>query len=387
LSLLIKVYFFFKNTLSRLKSFSITYNFWDVIKDLLKEVPEIDAVVNLSGREDIVDIIIDVCKSSKPQKYLNPQEGKIFDDRARLSITPAHWAYLRISEGCDHSCSFCTIPRIRGRFRSKPFEHIIEEAGELASAGVKELNIVAQDTAYYGKDLGLKDGLASLIKELDEIEGIEWIRLMYLYPVGVTDKLLDAVGQSPKVVPYFDIPIQHINDSILEAMRRPESNELIRNLLTKIRERFPNAALRTTVILGFPGETEQQFRELLDFIRQMRFDALGAFTYYREKGTKAYHLPEQVDDAIKQRRYDEVMRVQQEIAFSKNEEKIGNSYKILLESDPNPEGVAAGRYYGQAPEIDSLCYIEDCTARQGEFIQGKVTSFRDYDLIVRENKD
>jgi ribosomal protein S12 methylthiotransferase len=141
------------------------------------------------------------------------------------------------------------------------------------------------------------------------------------------------------------------------------------------------------VILGFPGETEQQFRELLDFIRQMRFDALGAFTYYREKGTKAYHLPEQVDDAIKQRRYDEVMRVQQEIAFSKNEEKIGNSYKILLESDPNPEGVAAGRYYGQAPEIDSLCYIEDCTARQGEFIQGKVTSFRDYDLIVRENKD
>jgi ribosomal protein S12 methylthiotransferase len=356
-------------------------------KTMLQEIPQLDAVVSLSSRDKIADILINVLQSDKPESYISSQDEKtVSDDCARLGITPAHWAYLRISEGCDHKCSFCTIPKIRGRFRSKPEENIIREVKELSSAGVKELNIVAQDTAYYGRDFGIKNGLSKIIRKIDNIDELEleWIRLMYLYPVGISDNLLDTIAQSRKILPYFDMPIQHINDDILKAMRRPDRKQLITNLINKIRHKFKQSVIRTTVIVGFPGETDEQFKELLEFVKKVRFDALGCFTYFPESGTKAAHLPDQIDNKVKKYRMEQIMLCQQKIAFEKNRQRIGDIYQVLIESPPDENGTACGRYFGQAPEVDSVSLIENCTAVQGEFVDAKVISVDNYDLVLSQ---
>ena len=352
-------------------------------EQLFNQVDGIDAVVGLGQRDNIAGIIRKTLAHRHPAAYLNKSAQTIPDDRTRLLITPGHWAYLRISEGCNHRCSFCTIPEIRGRFRSKPLELVLSEADELVSIGAVELNIIAQDSTSYGRDLKIKNSLAGLISELDNIAGLSWIRLMYLYPTEIDDKLIDTIAKSKKIVHYLDIPIQHINNTILKAMRRPDSKDQLKRLIEKLRAAMPDIILRTTVIVGFPGESDQQFAELLDFIKWAKFDALGCFSFYPESGTTAAQMPDQVTEKVKQQRLEELMLTQQEIAFTKNKNRIGSQLTCLVDNiDSENEG--RGRYYGQAPDIDSICIIKKCSARPGEFINTKVIGTKDYDLIVEQ---
>ena len=352
-------------------------------KELLNEVDGIDAVIGLASRDSIAKIIKKTFSASKRKAWLDQSSSSVANDRARLLITPGHWAYLRISEGCDHRCAFCTIPAIRGRFRSKQPEEILAEANELVESGVVELNIIAQDTAYYGRDLKITDGLANLLKQLEGIEKLKWVRLMYLYPVGITEQLIETIHSSEKVVPYFDIPIQHINDTILKKMRRPDTKMRICGLFEKLRKTMPETILRSTIIVGLPGETDEQFAELLDFVNSTKFDALGAFKYYPEQGTEAAEMDNQVLEEIKQSRLEQLMLTQQEIAFAKNEIRIGSELTCLVDS-VQTQGTAQGRFYGQAPEIDSICLIEKCSAQAGEFVDTKVIGSKEYDLIVEQ---
>jgi len=297
-------------------------------------------------------------------------------------ITQGHWAYLRISEGCNRKCSFCTIPAIRGKFRSKPQEMILSEAAELAENGAVELSIIAQDSNFYGRDMGIKNGLITLLDELEKIESLKWIRLMYLYPAGIDEPLIEKIVQSEKIVPYIDMPIQHINNDILTSMRRADTREHTTELIEKLRQAMPEVALRTTVIVGYPGETSQQFAELLEFVRWAQFDALGCFTFYPEAGTPAAELPKQVPDVVKQQRMDTLMRTQQELVFAKMDAKVGGELTVLV--DEVVEDQAVGRYYGQAPHIDSICKIQNCHADPGEFIQTKITARDGYDFLVEQ---
>jgi ribosomal protein S12 methylthiotransferase len=359
--------------------------------DIYSEIDGIDAVIGLSQRDNIAKVIREVLSSERPlvhfDKSDDPDRQRILDDRTRLLITPGHWAYLRISEGCDHRCSFCTIPAIRGRFRSKLPELILAEAEELVSAGVVELNLIAQDTTFYGRDLKLKDGLADLLHDLEKIPSLVWIRLMYSYPTGITDKLIETIVKSEKIVHYLDIPLQHVSDDILRSMRRPDTNSRLRKLIEDLRSAMPDIVLRTTMIVGYPGETDRHFNELLDFIRWARFDALGCFKFYPEAGTAAAEMPDQVPDEIKQQRLDELMLCQQEIAFEKNRSRVGSEITCLVDS-VDSEFLAKGRYYGQAPDIDSFCLIKTGHRRKnhpskpGQFVRTKVIGTKDYDLIT-----
>ncbi len=350
---------------------------------LLEKEPYLDAVVGLGERDNIVEIIEESLSTNKSLVRLERKEGFISDDSARLLTTLPHWAYLRISEGCNRKCAFCTIPQIRGSFRSKPMEMIISEARELVSSGVKELDLIAQDSNYYGKDHGKSNGLVKLLDELEKIEDLEWIRVMYLYPATVTDELIKKIASSKKVLNYFDIPIQHINNEILSSMQRIDTKEKTTELIEKIRAAMPDAVIRTTVIVGYPGESSEQFDELIKFIKWAKFDALGCFPYYAEKGTPAQKLKGQIKGKLKQKRVEEVMLTQQKIVFEKNAQLIGKELKIVYDGmDENGEHI--GRYYGQAPQIDSVCIIDNCTANSGDFLNTKVIGTRDYDIIVEQ---
>jgi len=352
-------------------------------QQLFGQVDGIDAVVGLGQRDNIAGIIRKTLSCGQPTAYLDRSPQTIHDDRARLLITPGHWAYLRISEGCNHRCSFCMIPAIRGRFRSKPRELVLAEAVELVSAGTVELNIIAQDKTYYGRDLKIKTGLAGLVSELEKIAGLSWIRLMYLYPAEIDDKLIETIAESEKIVHYLDIPIQHANNKILKAMRRPDTADQLQQLIEKLRCAIPDIVLRTTVIVGFPGESERQFTELLEFVKWAEFDALGCFKFYAESGTAAAQMPGQVPKEVKQQRLEELMLTQQKIAFTKNKNRIGNKLTCLVDSvDSNR--LSQGRFYGQAPDIDSVCIIKKCSAKSGEFINTKVVGTKDYDLLVEQ---
>ncbi len=360
-------------------------------EEIFKEVDGIDAVIGLEQRDKIAEIIKkisssepvdgdEVADAGRPASELSHH---ILDDRCRLLITPPHWAYLRIGEGCDHRCSFCTIPSIRGPFRSKPVELIAAEAEELVSAGAVELNIIAQDTTYYGRDLKQKAALPALLKSLEQIDGLEWIRLMYMYPAEIDDVLIETIAESEKIVHYLDIPLQHVNDSILKSMRRPDTSDRLHTLVEKLRKAMPDIVLRTTLMVGFPGETDRRFTDLVEFVKWARFDALGCFEFYPESGTPAAGMPDQVPDDIKKQRLEELMLTQQAIAFEKNRNRIGGEVTCLVDS-VDDECLFRGRYYGQAPDIDSVCIIESCSATAGQFIRAAVTGTRDYDLIVEQ---
>ena len=350
---------------------------------LFEQADGIDTIVGLGRRDNIAQIIEKTLHSSRPAAFLAKSPHKISNDRNRLLIGPKHRAYLRISEGCNHKCSFCTIPSIRGSFRSKPEQLILAEADELVSAGAVEISIIAQDTTYYGRDLKIKNGLCRLIEKLEKIDGLKWIRLMYLCPWGIDDRLIQTIEKSEKIANYLDIPIQHVNAQILKAMRRPDTKERLRRLVEKLRSAIPDCLLRTTVIVGFPSETDRQFNELLDFIRWAKFDALGCFRFYPESGTDAEQMPAQVPDRIKQQRLDELMLTQQKIAFAKNNNRIGCKITCLVDS-VDKKGTCRGRFYGQAPDIDGVCIIKNCTAEPGQFIDVKVVGTKDYDLLVRQ---
>jgi len=355
--------------------------------ELFSEADGIDAIVGLGQRDAIAQIIRKTFSSDTIAAYLDhPRQtirAGVLDDRARLLIGASHWAYLRISEGCNHRCSFCTVPAIRGRFRSKPQELILAEAAELVSAGVVELNIIAQDTTYYGRDLKIKNALPTLLKELEKITDLRWVRLMYAYPVGITDALIETIAGGAKIVPYLDMPIQHINDKILKDMRRPDTKERIYQLIENLRSAIPDIVLRTTLIVGFPGESEEQFAELLEFVKWAEFDALGCFKFYPESGTAAAEMPGQIPEQIKRERVEELMLTQQKIAFAKNKKRTGSKLTCLLDSI-GAGGTGQGRFYGQAPDIDSVCLIKNCLARPGEFINTIVSGTKDYDLIVEQ---
>ena len=351
--------------------------------ELLKLYPDIDALVGLGRRDDIALTIAKTLKAHKPCAYLDHDDTRVANDRVRLRTGPAHWAYLRISEGCDHNCSFCTIPSIRGQFRSKPIQAVLDEARELIDSGVVELNIIAQDTTSYGRDLKIKHGLAQLLTHLQALSHLVWIRLMYLYPLGITDQLIDTIAAADKVVHYLDLPVQHINDRVLRDMQRPDTKKKICDVLQKLRSKLPDIILRTTLIAGFPGETDLQFRELLDFVRDVRFDALGCFKYYAESQTPAAAMPHQVPEDVKDQRVNELMLTQQQIAFDKNRQRVGTELVCLVDS-LQIDASAHARFYGQAPEIDSICIFNRCTVRPGAFINAKVIGTKDYDLLVEQ---
>jgi ribosomal protein S12 methylthiotransferase len=257
---------------------------------------------------------------------------------------------------------------------------ILSEAAELVDSGAVELSIIAQDSNFYGRDMGVKNGLIALLAELEKIDPLKWIRLMYLYPAGIDDALIKAIAESEKIVPYIDMPIQHINNDILKSMRRADTKEHTTELINKLRQAMPDVALRTTVIVGYPGETDEQFQELLDFVKWAGFDALGCFPFYPEPGTTAAELAEQLPDSVKQHRVDTLMQTQQELVFAKMDKQIGCDLTVLV--DDVFENKAIGRYYGQAPHIDSICKIQNCRATTGDFIQTKITARKDYDFIV-----
>ena len=356
--------------------------------ELLGEVEGIDAIVGLDQRDAIAQIIQDTLAATGPSAYLGPVPCAVADDRVRLRIGPAHSAYLRISEGCSHRCSFCTIPAIRGPYRSKPPGLILDEARELVASGAVELILIGQDTTVYGRDLRARDDLASLLTQIEQIPGLAWIRILYAYPTGITNALIETIARSDRIVHYLDIPIQHASDTILKAMRRPDTNRRLRKLVERLRAAMSDIVLRTTLIVGFPGETQKEFDELVKFVEWAQFDALGVFTFYPESGTPAAGFPDQVPDETKQKRREELMLIQQEIAFAKNKQRIGSRLACLIDS-VGSRGAARGRFYGQAPDIDSVCLIQGRSpARRhpakltpGQFVQAEVVGTQDYDLL------
>ncbi len=356
-------------------------------EDLLNEVEDIDAIVGLAGRDSIEQVLREIeSEDHAPAAhlYLGPTASTAPDDRTRLRITPQHWAYLRISEGCSRRCSFCTIPAIRGKFHSKPMEMILDEARILADNGAVELSLIAQDSNYYGRDMGMNDGLVHLLRELEKIPSLKWIRLMYLYPAGIDAALIETIAGSSKIVHYVDMPIQHINDNILKSMHRAHTRQSTTMLIEQLRNAVPDIVLRTTVIAGFPGETEAQFDELLDFVKWAKFDALGCFPFYPEPGTPAAHLSGQLPEEVRRQRTDRIMQAQQAIAFAQAHQRIGSRLTVL--ADEKAKSAVIGRFYGQAPHIDSVCIIENTSVTPGTFIEAEVVGQEEYDLVVRRIK-
>lgn len=363
------------------------------LEDKLGEIlPQLDAVVGLEHRDRIAQIV-QQCVQKRylsgtgdlmaPITAVNPF-NTIFQDSGRLLLSPPHWAYVRISEGCNRRCAFCTIPVIRGKFRSKPIQWVIQEAEELVSNGAVELILIAQDTVRYGRDLKPQTDLIELLRRLNEMEGICWIRLMYLYPASIDDALLDAIVACDKVVHYLDIPIQHINNRILHLMRRSDSKEKNIALIEKVRSKIPDAVLRTTCIVGYPGETDREFEELIEFIQWAQFDALGCFPFYPEEGTPAAQAEGQVPEEVKRQRVEQLMLTQQDIVFQKMDRLKGRRLEVLV--DQKNSQSAIGRYYGQAPHIDGHCWITPVSARSfqvGQVISAQVVGRSGYDFVVK----
>jgi len=351
--------------------------------EIEKRLRGVDAVLGIDARDGIARVCSTLLEKGRPGGLLHrvsPPGSRCESDRDRVRLTPRHTAYVRISEGCDHACAFCVIPRIRGKFRSKPMEEIEGEVRELAADGAREINLIAQDTSSYGLDLYGRLALDELLKRLEQVPGVEWIRLLYAYPTTVTDRLIREIARNPKVVKYIDLPVQHTREKVLRAMRRGVTEASQKDLLRRLREGVPGVVLRTTVLVGFPGETDGDFEGLLEDLRELRFERLGAFVYSREPGSRADssegHLPEEV----KRRRHDRVMRQQQEIAFAQNRDAVGREEAVLVEKRLG-KGRWEGRTGGDAPEIDPVIELSGNSVREGELARARVTGWSGYDLI------
>ena len=348
---------------------------------LLEELPEIDHVLGVFGRDEINRVADHLIGGSREQREIfRPAPIQALDDRQRLRITPQHYAYLKISEGCDRTCTFCSIPQIRGRHVSKAEDLVVDEARELVGDGVRELIVVAQDTTYYGMDLHGEPRLRSLLQRLEEIDGLDWIRLMYLYPIHFDTALIDTIAESQKILPYLDLPLQHINDSVLKRMQRRVNREQTESLVSELRARIPNLVLRTTFIAGFPGETEDQFAELKDFVQQTKFERMGVFPYSYEPDTPATRLSGHLDEDVKQQRCDELMELQQGSAFAFSESLVGYELDVLIDQ-PAEDGVWIGRCYADAPEIDGCMYVTGEGFGVGDMIPVEIVGSRGYDLL------
>lgn len=346
---------------------------------LLEEMPEIDGIVGTGDFHNINDIVDEALRGKKPVRVGNP----VFNYEQilpRKVSTPRYTTYVKIAEGCDNNCTFCSIPIMRGKFRSRSIESIVAEVEQLAQQGVKEVSLIAQDSTNYGTDLYDQFMLPTLLNRVSEVPGIEWVRLHYAYPGFFTDELIDVMASNPKICKYIDMPLQHSEDTILKRMRRPGRQRDARELIAKIRAQIPNVALRTSIIVGFPGETEEDFNNLSAFIREMKFDRLGVFTYSFEEGTPATRLPDQVPDDVKEWRANTLMEIQREVSKHNSAKHIGQVLDVLVERYDGRNDVYIGRSQYDAPEIDGEVFISNCKANIGEIAKVRITHAFEFDL-------
>lgn len=350
-------------------------------KELLNLMPEIDILLGVNDYDKLIPSIIYMINSKKRSRiYYNNYSNSNINEGKRILTTKKHTAYLRIAEGCNNYCTYCIIPRIRGNYRSRKIENIIEEAKSLADSGVRELILIAQDTPMYGIDLYGKKKLHLLLKKLSEIDNIKWIRILYCYPEEIYDDLLYEIRDNEKVCKYLDIPIQHVSNNILKKMNRKSSKEKIIESVKKIKSIIPDVVLRTSLIVGFPGENQDDFNELYEFVKEIKFDNLGVFKYSREEGTPAAEMPDQIDEDIKEKREKKLMNLQQNISYELNKNKIGNTYDVIIDNFEN--GTYSARNYGMSPEIDgTITFKYDKMLDVGSFIKVKIINANEYDLM------
>ena len=353
--------------------------------EVIDEMPEIDALLGIGCNADIVSVVERVLSGEKGIALFAEKE-KLDMDSDRILATPRYTAYLRVADGCDNCCTYCTIPSIRGHFRSRTMESVLDEANRLAKRGVRELVVIAQDTTRYGEDIYGKLMLAELLNKLCEIDGIEWIRILYAYPERITDELLDTMASQPKIMKYIDIPIQHCNGEVLRNMNRRGDRRSLTELIAKIRAKMPDVAIRTTLITGFPGETEEQFTELCEFVNEIGFDRLGCFAYSAEEGTPAAEMDNQCEKSVKERRAEVIMNDQLRIISKKNQEKIGKTLDILVEGYDNYIRCCFGRSYADAPEIDAKIFFAPSSPRpsEGDIVKVEIFDTIEYDLLGQQ---
>ncbi len=370
--------------------------------ELKKEIPEIDAIYGTGEVEGLAGFMAGAgsresgvgAGAAVPMTFhKKPVFGVdlptyIYDaNTPRKRVTPIHYAYVKIAEGCDYKCAFCIIPKMRGHYRSRPIDSIVQEAHQLAAHGVKELLLISQDSTFYGIDRGERGALPKLLTALNEVDGIEWIRLLYLYPTTINDEVIDAIADLDKVVKYIDLPLQHASDAVLKRMKRPGTRKSYVRLLENIRARIPNVALRTTFIVGFPGETADDFAELEAFISEVGFDHVGVFTYSHEEGTSAHDLKDDVPAATKRKRQDRLMARQRDIVAARQQSRLGEKTRLVVDGpSPEHELVLQGRLPGQAPDIDPVVYLTECDPSSfpmGTFVDVEIVGAQNYDLIAR----
>lgn len=354
-------------------------------EQLLEERPGIDQLVGVFGREEITRVADRLVGRLEEQRTVfKPAPIRALSDRDRLRITPRHFAYLKISEGCDRLCTFCAIPKMRGKHASKPLEEVVAEAEQLAADGVRELIIVAQDTTYYGLDLYGQPRLTELLRRLEDVVGIDWIRLMYFYPMFINDELINTIAESQKVLPYIDIPLQHASDPMLKRMSRRVTRTETEELLGRLRSRIKGLTLRTTFITGFPGETEDDFAQLREFIAQHRFERMGVFTYSLEPDTPAAKLSDHVSADVMEQRREQLMQVQQEISFAHNDRQIGQTIDVILDQPiAGEKNVWLGRSMADAPDVDGLVFVtgDKQILRAGDIVPVEIVATQEYDLV------
>jgi ribosomal protein S12 methylthiotransferase len=382
--------------------------------ELRAQIPEIDAILGTGEVPAIVDAIgngsaggskeqdppytVQLLRSNGEPVSLRSHGSLVPDPRSlpdylydantpRLLATPRHYAYIKIAEGCDYKCAFCIIPTLRGKYRSRSIDSVVQEAERLAASGVKELLLISQDTSFYGIDQGERGSLARLLRALNRIDGLEWIRMLYLYPTTIGDDVLEAMAESEKVCRYIDLPLQHASDPVLKRMKRPGTRASYERLLNRIRERVPGVTLRTTFIVGFPGETAEDYAELQSFVKATAFDHVGVFTYSHEEGTSAHALEDDVPAVLKRKRQAGVMRLQKQVVQRAHRARIGQQVRVLVDGpSADHDLVLRGRLEGQAPDIDPLVYLTDCdpsSLTPGQFVQAEIVASRAYDLVAR----
>ena len=370
------------------KAFTIFLRWLNCVKqaqrykeEVQTEIPEVDAIIGTTAIDAIVETLEDVLAGQGHNHIEDINRTPVYD-KSRIVTTGGHYAYLKIAEGCDKRCSYCIIPKVRGNYRSIPMESLLAEARKLVEFGAKELILVAQETTLYGKDLYGEKSLPRLLHELCKIDGLYWIRILYCYPEEITDELIETIRTEEKVCHYLDIPIQHASDNILKRMGRRTNQAELRNMIARLRERIPDICLRTTLITGFPGETQEDHEELMAFVDEMEFDRLGVFTYSAEEDTPAAEFEDQIEEEIKKDRQAEIMELQQEIAFEKAENAVGRTVLAMIEGRLPNENAYAARTYMDAPNVDGLVFVQ--TSRElmtGDFVKVKITGSYEYDLI------
>lgn len=357
-------------------------DFW---KDKLRdELPEVDGFLSVKSRDSIADFLKHFWGDNKTDKYYRTNNHQpCLDDRGRLRLTPKHYAYVKISEGCSNPCSFCSIPKIRGPIRSKPVEQIVGEVKELIADGAKEVILVAQDTTLYGCDIYKESRLSQLLSAITDINRLKWLRLLYIHPAHLTKEIINIIAYSPKIVKYIDMPIQHVSDKILFAMNRKCGWKQIKDLINYMRDVCPQIAIRTSVIVGFPGETEKEFDELYSELEKIKFDRLGAFIYSNEIHTPSSTFPEQIDYKVKLERFDKIMKLQEQIAYEKNKKLISKKIECIIDRKSPDNHCFEGRTYMDAPEVDGIVYVKSENLKIGDVYEVEITGVSGYDLIAK----